>query len=102
MSRVRMVLRRAGAVFAGVVLVCAFAGQTHAKVEDDTVYLGAAISLTGKYSTNGAHTQRGYDLAIERINAAGGLQLMGKATSWPLPITTTNQHLRGVPSLLSG
>ena len=35
-----------------------------AKVEGDTVYLGAAISLTGKYSTNGEHTQRGYDLAV--------------------------------------
>lgn len=50
-----------------------------AKVENDTVYLGAAISLTGKYSTNGAHTQRGYDLAVEQINAAGGVNVDGKS-----------------------
>jgi len=35
----------------GLVLV----GTADAKVEGDTVYLGSAISLTGKYSTNGEH-----------------------------------------------
>ena len=34
-----------------------------AKVEGDTIILGSAISLTGKYATNGLHTQRGYDYA---------------------------------------
>ncbi|PCJ68385.1 MAG: amino acid ABC transporter substrate-binding protein [Rhodobiaceae bacterium] len=78
MSRVRTLLRHAGAVFACIALVWAFVSQAHAKVENDMVYLGAAISLTGKYSTNGAHTQRGYDLAIERINAEGGVIVDGK------------------------
>jgi len=41
----------------------------------DTVQLGAAISLTGKYSTNGEHTQRGYDLATKMINDNGGVQV---------------------------
>tara|TARA_R110002096_G_scaffold243183_6_gene435270 strand:- start:896 stop:2089 length:1194 start_codon:yes stop_codon:yes gene_type:complete len=50
-----------------------------ANVEGDTVYLGAAISLTGKYSTNGAHTRKGYDLAVEQINAAGGVTVDGRA-----------------------
>ena len=44
-----------------------------AKVEGDTVYLGAAVSLTGKYTTAGEHTQRGYDLAVKTINEAGGI-----------------------------
>ncbi|MBT5433803.1 MAG: amino acid ABC transporter substrate-binding protein [Alphaproteobacteria bacterium] len=50
-----------------------------AKVEGDTVYLGAAISLTGKYSTNGEHTQRGYDLAVQMINDAGGIEVDGQS-----------------------
>ena len=43
------------------------AGEAQAKVEGDTVYLGAAVSLTGKYTTAGEHTRRGYDLAVKTI-----------------------------------
>ena len=54
------------------------AAPAHAKVEGDTIYLGAAISLTGKYAANGEHTQRGYDLAVKMINDAGGVTVDGK------------------------
>jgi len=54
------------------------AGPASAKVEGDTIYLGAAISLTGKYAANGEHTQRGYDLAVQKINEAGGVMVDGK------------------------
>ncbi len=47
-------------------------------VEDDLIVLGAAVSLTGKYSTNGKNTQDGYDLAVERINEMGGVEVGGK------------------------
>ena len=33
----------------------------------DEIHLGAAISLTGKYATNGIHTQNGYEFAIQKI-----------------------------------
>lgn len=66
-------VRRLGVVLIGAWLTAVMVGAAHAKVEGDTVYLGAAISLTGKYSTNGAHTRKGYDLAVEQINAAGGV-----------------------------
>jgi branched-chain amino acid transport system substrate-binding protein len=46
-----------------------------AKVEGDTVVFGAAVSVTGKYSTNGMHTKRGYDLAVKRINEMGGVKV---------------------------
>ncbi len=49
-----------------------------AKVEGDTITLGSSISLTGKYATNGLHTQRGYDYAVDSINAAGGVKVGGK------------------------
>ena len=50
-----------------------------AKVEGDTITLGSALSLTGKYATNGLHTQRGYDFAVDRINATGGVSVGGKS-----------------------
>ncbi len=45
---------------------------------NDTITLGAAVSLTGKYSTAGQHTKKGYDLALERINEKGGVKVGGK------------------------
>ena len=39
-----------------------------AKVVGDKIVLGSAISLTGKYSSNGVHTQNGYNMAVDRIN----------------------------------
>ncbi len=49
-----------------------------AKVVGDTIILGAALSLTGKYSTAGKHTKLGYDLAKDMINNAGGVVVGGK------------------------
>ena len=45
---------------------------------DGTITLGAAISLTGKYSTNGGHTKNGYDMAVDRINSMGGVEVGDK------------------------
>ena len=54
-------------------------GTANAKVEGDTIVLGAAVSLTGKYSTNGEHTKNGYNLAVKRINDMGGVKVGGKS-----------------------
>lgn len=61
----------AGAFLAGI------AWSSVAKAED-TIVLGAAVSLTGKYSTNGKNTKEGYDLAVERVNQKGGVKVGGK------------------------
>ena len=50
-----------------------------AKVVGDKIILGAAVSLTGKYSSNGVHTQNGYNLAVDRINSMGGVKVGGKS-----------------------
>jgi len=63
----------AGALLAGTV------GSSNAKVEGDTIFLGAAVSITGKYSTNGKNTKDGYDLAVKRINEMGGVKVGGKS-----------------------
>jgi branched-chain amino acid transport system substrate-binding protein len=44
----------------------------------DTLTLGAAVSLTGKYSTNGKNTLDGYQLAVKRVNELGGVKIGGK------------------------
>ena len=54
-------------------------GNAIAKVEGDTIILGSSISLTGKYATNGLHTQRGYDYAVKMINDNGGVSVGGKS-----------------------
>ena len=55
------------------------AAPAAAKVEGDTIILGSAISLTGKYSTNGIHAKNGYELAVSRINEMGGVKVEGKS-----------------------
>ena len=47
--------------------------------EAGTIRLGAAVSLTGKYSSNGVYTRNGYDLAVKLINERGGVKVGGKS-----------------------
>ena len=63
---------------AGVAAAALSTAPALAKVEGDTIVLGAAVSLTGKYSTNGKNTIDGYNLAVEAINKKGGLKIGGK------------------------
>lgn len=71
---------RSGIVTAGLTAVAISAvSPAAAKVEGDTIILGAAVSLTGKYTTAGNHTKRGYDLAVKRINERGGVKVGGKS-----------------------
>ena len=66
------------------VLTLATISSAFAKVEGDTIVLGAAVSLTGKYSSNGVHTQNGYNLAVERLNKMGGVKVGGKSYKFKL------------------
>ncbi len=69
----------AGMALGMAALSVAAAAPASAKVEGDTIVLGSAISLTGKYSTNGVHAQNGYELAVKRINEMGGVKVGGKS-----------------------
>lgn len=68
-------LRRAGWLALAAALGLG-AGTT--AMAQDTITIGSAISLTGKYSTNGEHTKNGYDLAVDMINKNGGVNIDGK------------------------
>jgi branched-chain amino acid transport system substrate-binding protein len=69
----------AGIALGVAALSLAAAAPASAKVEGDTIILGSAISLTGKYSTNGVHAQNGYELAVKKINEMGGVKVGGKS-----------------------
>src|SRR5256885_10351949 len=43
-----------------------------------TVKLGAVVPLTGRYGPGGAQVRAGYEIAVEQINAAGGVSVGGK------------------------
>lgn len=47
-------------------------------MECEELVLGSAISLTGKYATNGAHAKNGYEFAIQKIKEAGGVKVGDK------------------------
>lgn len=64
---------RAALLGAALTMVAAVPG-----LAQDKIVLGAAVSQSGKYSTNGMHTTNGYNLAVEAINARGGVNVGGK------------------------
>ncbi len=73
MIKIRTALALAGAL-AGSFL---FSSQSHA-MECEELKLGSAISLTGKYATNGVHAQNGYEFAIKKIDENGGVKVGDK------------------------
>ncbi len=70
--------RRALTASTATIALVGWFGTADAKVEGDTIVLGSAISLTGKYAGNGIHSKNGYDIAIDRINEMGGVSVGDK------------------------
>src|SRR5215813_2016994 len=50
-----------------------------------TVKVGAVVPLTGRYGGLGAQVRAGYEIAVEQINAAGGVTVGGK--KMPIEVT---------------
>jgi branched-chain amino acid transport system substrate-binding protein len=74
----KKLLNRLVAIFSIFSLLLGFS-SAQARVDGNVITLGAAVSLTGKYSTNGEHTKNGYNLAVKRINDMGGVKVGGKS-----------------------
>ncbi|MEM7301745.1 MAG: amino acid ABC transporter substrate-binding protein [Pseudomonadota bacterium] len=60
----------AGALFA--------TASTAMAADCEELVLGSAISLTGKYATNGVHAKNGYEFAIKKIDENGGVKIGDK------------------------
>ncbi|MBY8974470.1 amino acid ABC transporter substrate-binding protein [Rhodobacteraceae bacterium NNCM2] len=70
---------RMGVPIAAATLAVASLTAAPAAAEDcDIIKLGSAISLTGKYSTNGIHAKNGYEFAIQKIKDNGGFKVGDK------------------------
>src|SRR5690349_5071312 len=54
------------------------------------VKIGAVVPLTGRYGPGGAQVRAGYDIAVEQINAAGGVSMGGKKV--PLELTVLDDE----------
>lgn len=66
----------AAAAASALALAAAVPGS--ALAADGTITLGAVVSVSGDYATNGKLTRQGYDLAVERINSMGGVKVGDK------------------------
>ncbi|MGH6741761.1 MAG: ABC transporter substrate-binding protein, partial [Bradyrhizobium sp.] len=64
---------------AGLAALALAYAPTAAKAETcDDLVLGAALSATGIYASNGRNTKNGYEFAVKKINDAGGVKIGGK------------------------
>ena len=66
----------------------------------DTIKIGVVVPLTGRYAAGGDQVRNGYVLAVEDINAAGGVEIGGQKVPLELVIlddesdpTKTVQHM---------
>src|ERR1043166_10080907 len=51
-----------------------------------TIKIGAVVPLTGRYAALGAQVKTGYEIAVQQINAAGGVSVGGKNLTIELPM----------------
>jgi branched-chain amino acid transport system substrate-binding protein len=69
------------------VLIVGFSMPTLAQDEaPETIVIGATVPLTGRYAGGGAQVERGYSMAVEAINAAGGVFVEEFGRQIPLEI----------------
>ena len=61
----------------GVLLLALLVGWPAGAVAQ-TVKIGAVVPLTGRYGGGGAQVRAGYEIAVEHVNAQGGVTVGGK------------------------
>ena len=59
-------------------LVLAFVGVWPLPAAAQSIKLGAVVPLTGRYGSGGAQVRAGYEIAVDHVNAAGGVAVGGK------------------------
>jgi branched-chain amino acid transport system substrate-binding protein len=67
-----------------VIALAVLAAAGPMAVGAQTIKVGAVVPLTGRYGGGGAQVRAGYELAVEQINAAGGVSVGGKKLSLEL------------------
>jgi branched-chain amino acid transport system substrate-binding protein len=59
-------------------LALAIVGAWPLAVSAQTIKVGAVVPITGRYGAGGAQVRAGYEIAVEQLNAAGGVTVGGK------------------------
>ncbi len=59
-------------------LALAIVGAWPVAVSAQTIKVGAVVPITGRYGAGGAQVRAGYEIAVEQLNAAGGVTVGGK------------------------
>ena len=67
-----------GASAAAAVVMASASATPSVAADCEVITLGSAISLTGKYATNGVHAKNGYEFAIQKIKENGGIKVDDK------------------------
>ncbi|MBC8339500.1 MAG: amino acid ABC transporter substrate-binding protein [Rhodospirillales bacterium] len=74
----------------GISMGLIFLGQAYssaqAKSDENTILLGAPLSITGHHSVNGKHVRNGYRVAIAKVNENGGIKVDGKTYNLALKL----------------
>lgn len=65
-------------VLALLALALALVGVGPPAAWAQSIKLGAVVPLTGRYGGGGAQVRAGYEIAVEHVNAAGGVTVGGK------------------------
>src|SRR5437867_226272 len=68
-------MRRVSLLF--LLLTFAFFGFDSASIAQ-TIKVGAVVPLTGRYAAGGAQNKAGYEIAVQQVNAAGGVTVGSK------------------------
>jgi branched-chain amino acid transport system substrate-binding protein len=64
-------------ILVSVALALALIGFSSAGIAQ-TIKVGAVVPLTGRYAALGAQVRAGYEIAVQQLNAAGGVTVGGK------------------------
>src|ERR1700731_4526524 len=67
------------AVLAAGIVAASTIGWTIDAQAQSKVKVGVVVPLSGPFALGGQNVKRGYDLAVEDINAAGGIKALGGA-----------------------
>ena len=51
---------------------------SNSRGDSQTIKIGAVVPLTGRYAALGSQVKTGYEIAVQHINAAGGVNVGGK------------------------
>jgi len=71
-------MKKWSTIIASAAMAMAVSATSVNAAECEELVLGSAISLTGKYATNGVHAKNGYEFAISKIKENGGIKVDDK------------------------